>query len=158
MEIGLIILSRWLHLLSAAVAVGGFFFAWLVLPAGLAILQPADREAVLLQTRRRFKPFVHSAILLLIITGIYNTMLNWGKYKLNPPLLHPIWGTHVLLAVAAFCVAFYVLAGRSLRTNHRLLMAINLTLLIAAIAAASTLKWAREKTVAEHSTPTAEMR
>ena len=59
----LVILSRWLHVVSACVALGGVFFVCLVLPQGLTILEPDLQTAVLLKTRRIFKMVIHSAMM-----------------------------------------------------------------------------------------------
>jgi uncharacterized membrane protein len=147
----LIILSRWLHIVAACLAIGGFFFIRVILPIGLAVLEPENRDAAALRTRRAFKMVVHSAILLLILTGVFNTMVAWSKYNLNPPMMHPLWGTHVLLALIAFSIALYVLAGPKPPTAHRKLMTVNLVVLLLTVATASTLKWARDTVVAGHS-------
>jgi uncharacterized membrane protein len=144
----LVILSRWLHVVSACLVVGGVFFIRLVLPRGLAILEPDLQTAVLLKTRRAFKMVIHSAILILLITGTFNTFMALRTYNLNPPLLHSLLGLHILLALIAFALALYVLAGPRPPPSHRKLMALNLIVLLLAVAAASALKWAREKTVA----------
>jgi uncharacterized membrane protein len=149
----LAILSRWIHVISACLAVGGVFFARFVLPSGLRILDEETGKNVHLKIRRTFKMVIHSAILLLLITGIYNSYLAWDKYSLDSALLHPLWGTHILLALIAFAIALYVLAGPLPPKSHRKLMAVNFVVLIAAVAVASTLKWARERVVADHAAP-----
>ena len=146
-----VILSRWVHVISACLAIGGVFFIRFILPKGLALLDEAQAESVLLAVRRRFKMLVHTVILLLLLSGIYNTYLAWDKYKLDEAVLHALWGTHILLAALVFTISLYVLAGRQPPKAHRKLMAINFVLLLCAVAAASSLKWARERAVAEHS-------
>jgi predicted ABC-type exoprotein transport system permease subunit len=89
-------------------------------------------------------------ILLLLLSGIYNTYLAWDKYNLDKAVLHALWGTHILLAALVFTISLYVLAGPQPPKAHRRLMAINFVLLLCAVAAASSLKWARERAVAEH--------
>jgi uncharacterized membrane protein len=150
----LVILSRWLHVVSACLVVGGVFFDRLVLPQGLAILEPEARLAVVLKTRRIFKMVIHSAILVLLLSGTFNGYMSLATYNLNPPLLHSLLGLHVLLALAAFALAIYVLAGARPPPSHRKLVTVNLVVLLLAVAAASTLKWAREKTLAVHSAGT----
>ena len=145
-----IIVARWLHLISACLAVGGVLFIRFVLPRGLMLLDDTRRQQVLLAVRRRFKRVVHAAIFLLLATGIYNTCLAWDKYQLDKALLHALWGTHVLLAACAFAISLYVLAGPQPPRSHRKLMALNFAILLLVVAAASTLKWARERAVAEH--------
>jgi len=88
---------------------------------------------------------IHTAILFLILTGIYNSMMVFKIYNRNPPLMHSLWGTHILLALIAFCIALFVLAGPNPPASHRKLMAINFIILLITIAVASTLKFEREK-------------
>jgi uncharacterized membrane protein len=146
----LVILSRWIHVICACLMIGGIFFARFVMPSGLGILDDETRTKVHLKIRRTFKMVIHSAILLLLITGIYNSTLAWDKYTLDSALLHPLWGTHILLALIAFTFLLIVLAGPVPPRSHRKLMAVNFVVLLAAVAVASTLKWARERVVAEH--------
>src|SRR5580704_12409614 len=144
------ILSRWLHVVSACVAIGGVFFIRFVVPRGLMLLDETPRLQVLLATRRSFKMVIRTVILILLITGIYNTWLAWDKYQLDKAVLHALWGTHILLATLAITIFLYVLAGPQPPRSHRKLMAINFAILLLAVAAASSLKWARERAVANH--------
>jgi uncharacterized membrane protein len=146
----LIVLSRWLHIMAACLAIGGVFFMRFILPCATRLLESEQQKQVLLRARRLFKRVVHSSILVLILSGIYNTYLAWDKYTLDPAVLHPLWGTHVLLGLIVFAIALYVLAGAEPPASHRTLMAVNFAILLLAMAAASTLKWAREKVVSEH--------
>lgn len=118
----------------------------------LPLLEPELSHQLLLRTRRTFKMLIHTAILLLLVTGIYNTYLAWDKYALDEAVLHALWGTHILLAALAFAISLYVLAGAQPPRSHRTLMAVNFVILLLVVAAASTLKWARERTVADHRT------
>src|SRR5579863_7815749 len=93
-----VILSRWLHVISACLVIGGVLFIRFILPHSLKLLDPPQQKQVLLAVRRSFKMVVHTAILLLLITGIYNTTLAWDKYQLDKALLHALWGTHILFA------------------------------------------------------------
>ncbi len=56
---------------------------------------------------------MHTMILFLLLSGAYNSAAAWGKYNLDPPLLHPLWGVHVLLGLTAMSIAIYLLAGRT---------------------------------------------
>jgi uncharacterized membrane protein len=144
------IFSRWLHLISACLLIGGVLFFRLVVPRGLKLLEESQRMPVLLAIRRGFKMIAHSAILFLLLSGIYNTVLAWDKYKLDKAVLHALWGTHILLAGLAITLSLYVLAGKQPPKSHRRLMALNIGLLLLVVAAASSLKWARERAEAEH--------
>jgi|HubBroStandDraft_1064217.scaffolds.fasta_scaffold72492_3 uncharacterized membrane protein len=144
----LTILSRWIHVVSACIALGGTFFIVVVLPVGFKILPPDLATEAHQKIRRVFKMVMHSTILLLLLSGIFNTIAAWGKYKLDPRLLHPLWGTHVLFGLIAMSIAFWVLAGRTPRKGNRMWLALNLLVLLATVAAASTLKWARDSATA----------
>jgi uncharacterized membrane protein len=145
-----VIASRWIHVISACLVIGGFVFMRCVLPRGLKLLDEAQAKSVVVAVRRGFKMVVHPAMLLLILSGIYNTWLAWDKYELDKAVLHALWGTHILLAALAITVSFYVLAGKEPGKSHWKLMVVNILILLLAVAAASSLKWARERAVAAH--------
>jgi uncharacterized membrane protein len=81
----LIVLSRWVHVMSAVLVIGGLFFMRVILPLGLAQADAGSREAVFFRCRRVFKMLVHTCILLLLLSGAFNTWRAWGDYKLNRP-------------------------------------------------------------------------
>ena len=145
MDMALGIFFRWLHVIAACVAVGGLFFMAVVLPLGLRAIEPAQHKELRVGLRQVFKRVVHSAILLLIISGAFNTWRNWEVYRLNMPLTHAVWGIHLILALVVFGISLAVVAGKEPRPTHRAWMWVNLVLMILAVAAASTLKSAREK-------------
>src|ERR1700677_1110867 len=95
----LVVLFRWVHVFTAAVAIGGGFFMRILLPTGLSQLEPEQQKAVFLKLRRLCKMVTHTSILLLLISGIYNTLGNWPIYMQIPAQAHPLWGMHVLLGL-----------------------------------------------------------
>jgi hypothetical protein len=145
------VLFRWLHVIAACLAIGGAFFLRVVLPIGLRPLDVEEREGVFLRCRRAYKLVVHPCILVLLVSGAYNAWGNWPKYKLNPPVMHGLFGTHLLLGLAVIGVSLWLLAGREPVRTHRGWMRINLLLMFLAVAAASSLKWVRDYTVANKS-------
>ena len=146
----LVILSRWLHIMSAILAIGGTFFMRVILPLGLAHADAASREAVFLRCRRVFKMIIHSCVLLLLLTGAFNTWRAWGDYKLNAPLLHGLWGPHMFLGLVAMVLAIILLAGKTPPTWHRAGAAATLVILFLAVLLASTLKHFHDQTVRDH--------
>jgi uncharacterized membrane protein len=144
MHAELTILFRWLHIAAACLAIGGLFFMSVIVPAGLKDLEPETRRATFLKLRRLFKMVIHTCILLLLVSGIYNTLGNWPIYMQIPARAHPLWGTHVLLALFVFAIALYVLAGREPPAKHAKWMAITLILMAALIGAAAALKYVRD--------------
>ena len=138
------ILMRYLHLVSACLAVGGAFFMRFLLPVGTRDLDPEKKEYVLLRSRRAFKMVVHPAMLGFIVSGIYNSIRLFPQYKANPPVLHGLWGVHILLALAIFTISIILLKGVEPPRNHRTWMKINVVLMLLTILVAGSLKWARE--------------
>jgi heme A synthase len=57
---------------------------------------------------------------------------------------HGLFGVHLLLALIVFGIALWLLAGKEPPANHKKWMAVNLVLMLLAVAAASTLKYVRE--------------
>jgi uncharacterized membrane protein len=139
-----IILFRWLHILAACLAVGGAFVMRLIVPVGLKQLEPDARQAVFLKIRRAFKMLVHTCILFLLVSGIYNTLGNWKAYTQIPERAHPLWGIHVLLGVIIMGIALYVLAGKEPPKAHAKWMLVNLLLMALALGAAAALKYVRD--------------
>ena len=139
------VLFRWLHIFPAAVAIGGVFMMRVVVPIGLmAIDNPEQRQAVFLRCRRAFKMTMHPCILLLLVSGAYNTYTNWGAYQQTVPWSHAFWGPHVILAVTFIGIVLYVLAGKEPPKSHKSLMTVNLALLVLVVLAAGLTKWVRE--------------
>src|SRR4051794_36850623 len=138
------ILMRYLHVVAACLAVGGAFFFRFLLPIGTRDLEPEPKDFVLLRSRRAFKMVVHPAMLAFIVSGIYNSIRLFPQYKANPPMLHGLWGTHILLALVIFTLSIILLKGVEPPRNHRTWMKVNFGLMLVAILVASSLKWARE--------------
>ena len=149
----LIILSRWLHVVSAILAIGGLFFMRVILPLGLAQADAASREAVFLRCRRVFKMLTHTAVLLLLLTGAFNTWANWGDYKLNTRLMHGLWGPHMLLGIVAMIIALLLLAPKEPPRWHRTGALVNLILLFTAVLLASSLKYVRDSEMRKRAVP-----
>lgn len=139
------ILFRYVHVVAACLAVGGAFFMRFVLPAGTRDLDPERKAQVFLRSRRAFKLVVHSAIVAFLVSGTYNAIRLWPQYRVNHWLLHPLWGTHLFLALAVFTLSIVLLRGIEPPRRHRGWMKANVVLMLLAILAAGTLKWARER-------------
>jgi uncharacterized membrane protein len=144
------VLMRYLHIVSAVLAVGGAFLMLIGVPAGLKLIDDeARRLEVMLKIRRAFKMTVHPAILGLLVSGVYNTIRLWPTYKLNMGRHHMFWGPHLLLGLTVIVFSLWLLAGKSLRNNHRKWLKINVTLMLVTILLASALRSVRISTVNE---------
>ncbi|MDA8142654.1 MAG: CopD family protein [Thermoplasmatales archaeon] len=69
------ILILWIHIFAAIIFVGGSFFIWLVVwPVSYTLTDDEkERTRIVGKIAKRFAYFTHSSLLILIITGIYNT-------------------------------------------------------------------------------------
>ena len=148
------VLFRWFHIIPACLAIGGALFMRVVLPAGLRGLDPEQRKAALFRSRCVFKMIIHTCLLLLIISGTYNAIGNWGMYHRAVPLSHAFFGLHLLLALAVFTISIVLLIGKAPPPSHGTWMTVNLLLMALLVAAGSSLKWVRDHAPA---TPAASM-
>ena len=143
----LVVLSRWLHVISAILAVGGAFFLWFVVPTGLAEADAGSREKVLIALRRKFKTVVHACLGLLLLTGAFNSWRNFGDYtrlRESPALMHALWGMHILLGLVVMGISTSLLARPEPPKNHRKWLTVNLVIMFLVVALASTLKFVRD--------------
>lgn len=110
MEIELV--SRWLHLGTVIVLVGGaVFHRFVVVPASAQLMEPQAsqlREGVI----ARWKRFVHGGIALLLLTGFYNYLAIGIPSHRGDKIYHAVMGTKILLALVLFGL-ISVLVGRS---------------------------------------------
>jgi uncharacterized membrane protein len=149
----LIVILRWLHIIPAAIAIGGLIFMRLVLPAATRSLPEAQGREVFLRARRIFKIILHASILFLIISGVINSIRFYPAYVQHRPLAIALWHTHMFLAVIVFVISFWSLAGKEPPGAHRAAGMVNVILLLVLVAVSSTLQYVRQKPV-ENSTIT----
>lgn len=105
------IVSRWMHIGSAIVLLGGTICLKLVVGPALKDQSQELKEAV----RGRWKRFVHVAIAGLLLSGIYNYIRALPLHK-GDGLWHAMVDTKIILALGVFFIAS-VLAGRSKGTQ-----------------------------------------
>ena len=105
--------SRWYHILSAIVLVGGTLFMRFALAPAMNEVSASDetREAI----RKRWMKWVAGAALFLLISGFYNTFLKAKGFHLAP-IYNVFLVVKILLALAAFWLAA-TLCGRSDRAR-----------------------------------------
>ena len=143
----LVVLSRWLHVISAILAIGGAFFLRVVVPPALAEVEAGSRDATLIRLRKGFKRVVHICLGLLIVTGIFNSTRNFRDYThlIRPPaLMHALWGMHILLGLVVMGISTWLLAKPEPPPNHRKWLTVNLVIMFLVVALASTLKFVRD--------------
>jgi len=151
----LIVILRWLHIIPAAIAIGGMIFMRFVLPAATRPLGDPQAAEVFLRARRIFKIMLHASILFLIITGVINSIRFYPAYVQHRPLAIALWHTHMFLAVIVFVISFWSLAGKAPPASHRTAGLGNVILLLLLVAVSSTLQYVRQMPVAETTTSSA---
>jgi uncharacterized membrane protein len=97
------VLSRWIHIGTTVVLVGGAVFTRFVLVPALGELDTDVASQLKARIRRRWRYFVHVGIALLILSGLYNLMA--AKIADRVPLYHALIGIKILLAFAVFFLA-----------------------------------------------------
>lgn len=119
MEEILILVARWLHIVSATVAVGAPIFARMALLPAVGTLDDATRDAFREAVAKRWRVVVYVTIMLFLATGFYNFLgphAHWKKFRdTNKDLVlvyHAVFGAKLLLAFVMFFLAS-ALAGRS---------------------------------------------
>lgn len=97
---------RWVHILSAVVAVGGTVFLRLILlPAARRVLDPDALERLRKATVARWRVAVFACIGLLLASGMYNFLVVIGPKGRASPAYHPLFGIKLVLAGAVFVIA-----------------------------------------------------
>jgi len=111
----LLLISRWVHLAAAIVALGGVAFSrWALMPAAAATLTDDAHEQLREAVRTRWARLVHACIALLLLTGAINFVWLAMPPKIEPMPYHAIFGVKFLAALGVFFVAA-VLVGRGPR-------------------------------------------
>ena len=105
------VLSRFAHVGTAIMMVGGTMFLLFVLLPSSKELDDQPRQSLSTAVLGRWKRFVHIGILLLLASGIYNYMRAIPGHK-GDGLYHGMVGTKMILAFVIFFIAS-VLVGRS---------------------------------------------
>lgn len=143
-----VIVSRWFHLASVIVAVGGTVFLRFVLhPLMQTALAPEARDGLRDGLVRRWGRFLHVLIGVIILTGTYNAIVQFGRHKVipgEPPVYHIVFGIKLLLALVLFFIAIAV-TGRSaafegMRKRRPMWLAVSVLLAAAILLLSNVLK------------------
>ena len=141
----LVICSRWLHVATACVAIGGVFFLRVVLPVALRGLDPDPARLAWARAGRTFKFVVHACVLFTLATGTYNAYTNWPTYSnMGKGLGHGLFGLHLLLGLVGLGLLLWLFVGKEPRPTQLRWLGVTLGVLLLTTAAAAVLKNARE--------------
>ena len=109
------VISRWAHVGTAILLVGGTFFIRYVLHPALDSSTPEQNTALMDRVRNRWKRFVHGGIALFFASGLFNYMKAIPSHK-GDAAYHALVGTKMILALGIFFLAS-ALVGRSKGTQ-----------------------------------------
>ena len=109
----LVVLSRWLHIGAAIVALGGAAYARAaLLPSLSEALDDESAGKVREAVRRRWAKVMHGCIGLLLVTGGINFVMLAMDAKVEPMPYHAIFAVKFMIAMVIFFLAT-ALVGRS---------------------------------------------
>ncbi|MCG3138302.1 MAG: hypothetical protein HJJLKODD_02164 [Phycisphaerae bacterium] len=105
------LVSRWLHIAAVIIAVGGtVVWRFVILPSVKEVLSDEQHERLRSAMLARWRMWVHVAIGLILVSGLYNTyraLFQLGK----PTLYHALWGVKFLAALVIFFLAEALVGG-----------------------------------------------
>lgn len=141
----LIIVMRYLHIISALSAIGGMVFLISCLLPAAKQLDDATRQNLVKTAHDRFLRILWLAIAGLTISGVYAWIRYESFYKSLGPIGHILIGTKVLLALIMFAIVF----ARSIKLiqpkNPRTLPMINLHIAAIIMLIAAALRYYHDK-------------
>ena len=134
------LVMRWIHILSAIVALGGsIFIRFVLMPSAQQVLDDETHAKLRATITRRWMKFVHTCILLFLISGFYNYLVVQRPIHDGQAIYHMLFGIKFLLALVVFALAVALTSlkpwSEKLRANSKfwLLLLIALALVIVGI-------------------------
>ena len=139
------IVMRWMHISAAIVAIGGSAFLRLVLIPVAERTLPEEAHAELRTgVIRRWQKFVHTCILLFLVSGLYNYFFITSHDHVQQPLYHALFGVKFLLALGVFAIAVALTSlkpwSAAMRAKAKMWLAVLLVLAGAIIMISGVLK------------------
>ncbi len=145
------LLSRWTHIGTAIVLVGGTCFLRFVLAPAAAQLPDAEHQKLKELVMNTWKKFVHAGITLFLLSGFYNYLVVQIPKHKGDGLYHGLMGAKMMLAFGIFFLAS-ALVGRSksfegMRKNAKLWQLVIIILAAIIVGISGYLKMAGPKLV-----------
>ncbi len=132
-------ISRYFHLLSVIIAIGGAFIIRYAVQPALSELDQSTRGRFLDRMGRALARIVPAAVLLLILTGLINVYRAFTVAPMPPPAYHMILGLKILLSFMLFGIALGMAWGHArIQANRRFWysMMVHMGLLLVALSVA----------------------
>lgn len=155
----MVVVSRCLHVLGAIALFGGAIFIRYMLTPAASQLPEQEREALQAGVTKRWKPWIHGGITILILTGLYNYVVVMLPLHKGDGQYHMLMGMKMLLAMVVFFIAS-VLPGRvhafaNMRKNAKTWLTISILCATAVVCIAGYLKVRGVPAHADHPAATA---
>jgi uncharacterized membrane protein len=140
----MVVVSRCLHVLGAIALLGGAIFIRYLLTPAADRLPESERDTFRGDITKRWKPWVHAGITVLILTGFYNYLAVMLPLHKGDKQYHMLMGIKILLAMVVFFIAS-VLPGRvaafaTMRKNSKTWLTVSILCAIAVVCIAGYLK------------------
>lgn len=110
----LTVIMRWLHISSMATLVGGMLYGRLVAAPAAAALAAGEQEGLGDRAAAHYRPLVVSAMIGLILSGIYKLVTSPGhgvRYEM-------LFGVKMLLVLHVFAVALLIVKPHNARRTR----------------------------------------
>lgn len=102
----ILLVSRWLHLSAAVIAIGGAVFTRVVLiPGANAALTDEEHERLRRIVRARWARIVYVCMGLLVVSGLLNFVLLVLTPKIEPMPYHAIFSLKLMASIGVFLIA-----------------------------------------------------
>jgi uncharacterized membrane protein len=142
------LLARWLHILSATLAIGGPLYIRMVLLPAMNVLDEEQRTRLREALAARWKIFVHILIVVFLASGLWTFLgvARWRSLDAEAKFTYHLFvGIKLVLALVMFTISS-ALVGRAalfapLRQNARLWLTVLVLLGLVMIGLSGTLRY-----------------
>jgi hypothetical protein len=135
------LMMRWLHIASVITAVGSTVFMRVVLIPSMFSLPSETRTALSKTLVRPVRLLLHSAIGGILVSGLYNTHIQWRTSVYPYPI---VYGLKIVLALALFMIAFFLTSSNPKRAafqaNRKKWLGVNMILAAILVALSAYLR------------------
>ncbi len=123
---------RWLHISSMMTLLGGILYARFVVAPSLATLAADARAQVGEAMAARYRSLMYAAIAILMLTGLYNLILNISG---KPPIYHMLLTVKLLGVLHIFAVGFLIVQPKNARRDRQMTGIVISGLIVLAVSA-----------------------
>jgi uncharacterized membrane protein len=132
---------RWLHIFSVITAVGSAFFMRFVLLPSIASLRDEDKAVISKNITGRARIWIHTAIMGILISGLYNLHKVWSKTVFPYGFIFML---KLVLAMIVFTVAILLTSSSPQRatfqSNRKTWLTLNVGLAVIIVALSAFLR------------------